>query len=238
MRGASPATYTLASGAAIGAPEASVDVAGEAPRTADMPSLADAMRLAAIRDPRVRQALAQIKANEERTRAIGAELRPNVSLTGTLSGRAGGAPPSGTTASDLTGDGWLPHVPNWDVGLVVAWPIFDGTVVARREASRAGEAVAREDLSVVREQQVAAIERTYTVFDVAKRALPGLEQAVTAARANYEQADARFRAGLGTAVELADAEDLRTSTEINLALGQFDVARARAAFGRAIAEGL
>ena len=91
---------------------------------------------------------------------------------------------------------------------------------------------------MVREQQVAAIERTYTVFDVAKRALPGLEQAVTAARANDEQADARFRAGLGTAVELADAEDLRTSTEINLALGQFDVARARAAFGRAIAEGL
>jgi hypothetical protein len=39
-------------------------------------------------------------------------------------------------------------------------------------------------------------------------------------------------------VELADAEDLRASSEINLSLGQFDLARARAAFGRAIAEGL
>ena len=44
--------------------------------------------------------------------------------------------------------------------------------------------------------------------------------------------------GLGNAVELADAEAVRTDAEIQLALGQFEVARARAAFGRAIAEGL
>ena len=225
-------------GAAIGAPDVSVDVAGEAPRPADMPALADAMHQAALRDPRVRQALAQIKAQEERARAIGAELRPNLYATGTVSGRAGGAPASGTNPPSLVGDGFLPYVPNWDVGLVLEWPIYDGTVLARRDAARSSAQVAREDLSVVRNVQVATIERTYTAFSVARSALPGLEQAVTAAHANWEQADARFRAGLGTAVELADAEDLRASAEIDLALGQFDVARARAAFGRAIAEGL
>src|SRR6202041_2414147 len=139
-----------------------------------------------------------------------------------------------TGPSTLTGEGWLPYVPNWDVGLVIEWPIFDGIVLARRNAAKANEQVAREDLDVVRDQEIATIERTYTAFDVARRALPGLEQAVTAAHANYEQADARFRAGLGNAVELADAEDLRASAEINLALGQFDLARTRAAFGRAI----
>jgi outer membrane protein len=225
-------------GASIGAPEAGVDVVGEAPHPLEMPSLADAMRRAAIQDPRVRQALAQIKSNEDKTRAIGAELRPNVFLTGTVSGRAGGAIPSSATASNLTGDGWLPYVPNWDVGLVIDWPIFDGTIVARKNASKASEEVARADLDIVREKQVATIEKTYTQFQVASQALPGLQQAVISARANYDQADARFRAGLGTAVELADAEDLRASTEINLALGQFDVASTRAAFGRAIAEGL
>ena len=59
-----------------------------------------------------------------------------------------------------------------------------------------------------------------------------------AARSNYTQADARFKAGLGTSVELADAEALRTDGEIQLALGVFELARARAAFGRSIAEGL
>jgi outer membrane protein len=39
-------------------------------------------------------------------------------------------------------------------------------------------------------------------------------------------------------VELADAEAVRTDAEIQLALGEFDLERARAAFGRAIAEGL
>jgi outer membrane protein TolC len=61
---------------------------------------------------------------------------------------------------------------------------------------------------------------------------------VEAARANYAQADARYKSGLGTSVELADAEALRTDAEIQLALGQFELARARASFGRAIAEGM
>jgi outer membrane protein len=225
-------------GASIGAPDARVDVGDDTPRSPEMPSLAEAMRLAAARDPRIRQALAQIKAEAERTRAIGAELRPNAWLTGTLSGRAGGAAPSGESSSNLTANGWLPVVPNWDVGLFIDRPIFDGTINARKNASRAREDAARADLDVFREQQVATIERTYTQFDVARQALPGLQQAVTAAHANYDQADARFGAGLGTAVELADAEDLRATAEINLALGLFDVARTRAAFGRAIAEGL
>jgi outer membrane protein TolC len=221
--------------AAIGSPEERVDVAGDPPKPLSMPSLADAMRRAATHDPRIRQALAQIKAREEATRAIGARLRPDLYLAGTVSGRAGGAPTA--TGVTPTGDGALPYVPNWDAALVLDWPIFDGTIAARRDAAKATEQVAREELDVVRDQQIATIERTYTQFGVASQALAGLTQAVVSARANYDQADARFRAGLGTAVELADAEDLRASSEINLALGQFDVARARAAFGRAIAEG-
>jgi hypothetical protein len=43
---------------------------------------------------------------------------------------------------------------------------------------------------------------------------------------------------MGNAVELADAENVRTDAEIQLAIGQFDLERDRAAFGRAIAEGL
>ncbi len=221
--------------AAVGVPEVAVDVAGDAPRSAEMPDLAEAMRQAAARDPRVLQALAQLKADQRKTRAIGAEMRPDLWGTGTISGRAGGAP---AAAGTPTGDGFVPYVPNWDVGLVLTWPLFDGTIRAREHASRAQEQVRREELDLAREQRVAAIEQAYVGFDVARTALPGLRQAVTAAQANYAQADARFKAGLGTAVELADAEDLRASAEIGLALGIFDVARTRAVFGRAIAEGL
>src|SRR5207302_7540591 len=102
------------------------------PGPADLPSLASALEQAAGRDPRVLEALAELRASEERTRAIGAALRPDLSATGTVSTRAGGAPPSGN-GELASGGGWAPNVPNWDVGVVLAWPLFDGTVLARKE---------------------------------------------------------------------------------------------------------
>jgi len=129
-------------------------------------------------------------------------------------------------------------VPNWDVGVVLTWPLFDGVVSARKSASRAEEQVRREEIGLVHQEEVAAVREAYVAVDVARAALPGLRRAVDAAKANYDQADARFRAGLGTSVELADAEAVRTDADIQLALGEFDLARARAAFGRTIAEGL
>jgi outer membrane protein TolC len=71
---------------------------------------------------------------------------------------------------------------------------------------------------------------------VALKAVPGLQVAVDAARANQAQAEARFKAGLGNIVELADAEALLTNAQLQLAVGQFTVARARATLGRVMAQ--
>jgi len=77
----------------------------------------------------------------------------------------------------------------------------------------------------------------WVAVTLAQGALPALERSLAAAQANYAQADARFGAGLGTSVELADAEALRTHAEIQLALGRFEIARTRAQLARVIAEG-
>lgn len=223
--------------AVVGAPDPALDIAATPPSPAEMPSLDEALRQAAGRDPRLLEALAQLQAEEARTRAISAELRPDISLTATLTGRAGGAEPSGN-GTPANGNGWIPNVPNWDVGVVLTWPLFDGVVMARKNASRAQEQVRREEIGLVRQEEAAAIREAYVAVQVARAALPGLQRAVEAARANYEQADARFKAGLGTSVELADAEALRTDAEIQLALGEFELARSRAVLGRTIAEGL
>jgi outer membrane protein len=223
--------------AAIGAPDPAVDAGGEAPHPADMPALAQAIAQAEAHDPVLLEALSQLQASEARTRAIGAELRPDLVGTGTFSGRAGGAQPSGN-APIPSGGGWIPDVPNWDIGLVLSWPLFDGTIAARQDAARAQEQVRRDEMDVAHEQEIARVRQTFVAVQVARSALVALEQENTAARANYDQADARYRAGMGNAVELADAEAVRTDAEIELALGQFELARSRAAFGRAIAEGL
>jgi outer membrane protein len=222
--------------AAIGAPDPAVDVSGDVPKPDDMPALPQALELAEERDPKLASTIAQLRAAEERTRAVGAELRPDLSLTATFSGRAGGAPPNGGEVPP--GNGWIPDVPNWDVGILLTWTLFDGTISARRGAAHAAEQVRRDEIDVAREQEVAQVRESYVQAQVARSALIALDNEVVAARANYAQADARFRAGIGNAVELADAEAVRTDAEIQLALGQFELARTRAAFGRAIAEGL
>ena len=218
--------------ATVGVPEPALDVAGDAPSTREMPSLSDAVRDAAARDPYILEAEARVRAEEKATRAIAADLRPDISLTSTLSLRGGGAPATSPTNQGVG----LPNIPNYDVGLVLRWPIFNGPISARERASRAQEQVRREELGVVRFARSTAVQQAYLAVGVARSALPALQRAVEAARANYDQAEARFKSGLGDTVELADAEALRTQAEIDLIIGRFDLARARVAFGRTIAE--
>jgi outer membrane protein len=223
--------------AAVGVSDAAVDIAEAPPAPGELPSLAAAIQQGARRDPAIMQAVAQLRAAEAETRSIGAELRPDLSATATLSARAGGATPSGNGAP-ARASGWLPEVPNWDIGVVLNVPLFDRTVTAREDAARAREQLRNAEVSLVTQNELAAMRAAYVATDVARSALPRLSSAVDAARANYAQAEARFNAGLGTSVELADAEAVRTDAEIQLALGQFELARARAQFGRTIAEGI
>jgi outer membrane protein len=223
--------------AAVGVPDAALDIAEAPPAANEIPSLVAAIQRGAARDPAILQAVAELRAAEAATRAIGSALRPDLAATATLTGRAGGGVPSGN-GSPAQGSGWLPDVPNWDVGLVFNLPLFDGSIVARRDAAKAREKVRAEEVQLATERELAAIREAYVAADVARTTLPGLTRAVAAARANYAQAEARFGAGLGTSVELADAEAIRTDAEIQLALGEFELARARAALGRTIAEGI
>jgi outer membrane protein TolC len=221
--------------AVVGVSDAALDAAGDA--AAEAPPATDAsaaLRDAEKNDPAILESAARVKEQEARTSAIKAEMRPNLWLTSTFSGRAGGAAPS---SGDVpTGQGWLPVVPNWDVGLVLSWRIFDGTVVARAGASKAREEVRRAELSQVREQEIAGLRSALVGDEVARSTLPALARARAAAEANYAQAEARFKQGLATVIELADAEALRTEAEINEAVGKLEAQRARAVIGRATGE--
>ncbi len=221
--------------AAVGVPEPLLDAAGVVQEAGPLPPIGEALEQAFGRDPGLRAALARLASQQAFTRATTRQWAPNVSLTAGVSGRAGGAPlnsgPSGQS-------GWLPIVPNWDVGVVLQAPLFDGVLLARRSQSQAMEQVLSQEIDVVRRRLLAEIQRAYTSFRIASSSLPALQAAALAAQKNYEQANARIRAGLSTSIELADAEALRTDSEIQLAVGRFEIARARAAFNRSIAMGL
>jgi outer membrane protein len=221
--------------AAVGIPEERLDAAGPAPAPHALPSLQIAIEQAGRREPTVRAAALQVQVQEAVTEAISAQLRPSLLLSGSFSGREGGAPPTLPLEAAPHG-GWVPDIPNWDVALVLRIPIFDWVTWKRVDASRQREEVRRAELELVRQGQTAAVQRAWVAVDVARKAIPALEREVEAARANAAQADARFRSGLATIVELTDAEALRTSSEIQLALGRFEEARQRARLARLLVE--
>lgn len=220
--------------AVIGAPDAALDAGADDVRYPDALPLATALGELDQREPQLRAASAMLRAQQQLTRSIEAELRPDLSLSAGVTGRAGGS--SVATNPTPAGAGWVPDVPNWNAMLVISWPLFDRTVDARAEISRRLERVRAAEIDLQRERLRGGAAQAYVDFQVADRALPALERSLDAARANQAQADARFQNGLATAVELADAEALLADAEIQLAIGQFQRARARARLARVIAE--
>ncbi len=231
-QGALTSTQALLA-ASIGAPDAALDTGADDVRYPDVQPLASALQQLDQREPSLRAAADSLRAQQELTRAIEYELRPDLSLSAGLTGRAGGAAVQNPTPY---GGGWLPDVPNWDAMLVLSWPLFDRTVDVRAETSRRLEQVRAAELDVERERLRGGAAQAYVDFQVADSAIPALQRSLDAARANQEQADARFRAQLASAVELADAETLLTDAEIQLAIGQFQRSRARARLARILAE--
>lgn len=217
----------------IAYPAPVVDAADDLPTGATSESLERALADAERRDPALAAARARVRAQEAATSAIGAEQRPNLYLSSSISVRGGGAPLANGDTS--VGRGFLPVIPNWDAGVVLSVPMFDGVTDARRRASAAKEKVLRDEAELVRERGSDEVERAYFASQTAEATIPALERARDAALASYQATEARFQQGLGTSVELLDAQSLLTESEIQLVLGRFDLARQRARLRRAIA---
>ncbi len=233
-RGALALSQTVLA-AAVGSPEGAVDVSGDPPGPPSAPALDQAIAEGSKRDPAVKQAFATVKVYEDKAKAVAAETRPNLYLTALISGRGGGA--ASSTGATLSLGGYAPQVPNWDIGLVLSVPLYDPLVGARVDSLKLQADTAKSLVDVVKLRAVAAIRRAYTLYEVARDTVPALERAAEAATTNYGLTEARFGSGLAHAVELADAEALRVEAEIALAVGRFELAKARAVLGRVIAEG-
>lgn len=218
---------------AVGVDELELDATGTARELEPLPPLATALGMASA-SPSVLEGRARVQAQRAETTRLDAQTRPNITATASISGRAGGAPP--TSGPSPYGDGWLPTVPNYNAGVVFTWPILEPTWDRRADASRAREQALISEADFGLRNQRGLIVAAYHDAEASSQTQAALQRGADAARANYEQAENRFRVGLGTSTELADAQALRTDAEIQLAIGRFQVARTRAAFERAFAE--
>jgi outer membrane protein TolC len=218
--------------AVIGSPELLIDAAERKPQDRAFPGLAEALRIAEEHSPEVMAALARLHAQQSETSVLTRELLPTTYVAATVWGSAGGG--QGANAEVPVGNGWLASIGNFSASLVLSWHMFDPVLVARRSASQKRQQVEQAAVEVARRGVVLQVQRSYIDLVAAQKTLPGLVATVAAGRANLEQAQARFKAGLGTIIDVTDAETLLVNAELNLAVGQFNVDRTAAQLARSL----
>ena len=150
---------------------------------------------------------------------------PKFVAQGSAFARGTGALTNGDRLGGL--NGLAPDTPNYALGFSITFPVFDRAAVQAREA--VASAAVRAESERYRQITTELTSRK----DAATAALAGARKiaantpvAVSAATATNQQAGARYQSGLGTIVEVADAQRLLTQAEIDDSLARLGVWRA------------
>ncbi len=167
-------------------------------------------------------AVEEIRARE---RALARSYFPRFNLQAAMYGRGTGARVDGTTGGGLSGAG--PNIQNWAAGMTITFPALDfAGLNARRELEHHRELSEAAQYDRVILDLKSQLEKATAQLEGARRVAQNTPVALDAARAAEQQASARYKAGLGTVLEVADTQRLLTEAEIEDALARLDVWRA------------
>ena len=190
-------------------------------------------------NPLLAQADAAVRAADAHERAVELQYLPRLNLFASLWVRGSGLS-NGTTAGSLppsAADGFAPDTPNWAAGIVLTWPALDIVAThARARAAKAQLEVARAQQTDVQQAVQSQIDTAKNVLEAARRVATNTPIALNAARAAESQATARYRAGLASVVEVAEAQRLLAQAEADDAVARLNVRRAELLLARAIGD--
>ncbi|NVB81128.1 MAG: TolC family protein [Kofleriaceae bacterium] len=125
--------------------------------------------------------------------------------------------------------------PAWSAGLSLSWQLFDGG----RSAADVRVARANRESALAQRDQLlldltSQLDGNRAQIDANREATSSSNEAVLAARAQLKLAEARYAQGLGSQIELADAQTAVTTAEGNLIQSEFQLATAWAALNRSL----
>jgi outer membrane protein len=185
-------------------------------------------------NPLAREQATVIEEAKARLRTFDNQWVPRFSIQGTTYARGTGARPDFSTLGGA--NGLAPTYYNWGLGFSVKFPILDYAPVKAQQAEQAANLRTEEsrykliltDLETRRNRALAAVEAAKAIALLTPTQLE-------AARAAASQAEARYKSGLATLVEVADAQRGLSQAEIDDALARLNIWRAM--LGVRIAEG-
>lgn len=196
------------------------------PSVSDSPSVGE--------HPLAARQQAEIAITQARRMAVEKEWRPTFQIQSAVFGRGTGAQIDGTF--DGGAHGLAPSEGNWAVGFNMNFELFDfkqNRVKRRIETHNLEREQARKD-AVIQELR-GEVARARIGVEAARKIAANTPVELDAARSLVAQAQARYKAGLGTVVEVAEAQRLLRQAEVDDALARLGVWRAM--FALAAAEG-
>jgi outer membrane protein len=182
----------------------------------------DALQQAAYRSrPDVRQQQAQVEASRLSLRLSEIQRGPVFAASGSDNyGRHTG----------VTGNAW-------QVMASVSFPVFDGGLTqAQVESARASLAIAEETLRQIQLAVSLEVENAYLSAMEANARIDAATAATTSARVSRDAAQEKYAAGVGTVIEVTDAEQKLRQAEADEVKAYYDYNIALAALRAAIGE--
>ena len=218
--------------AAIGYVDASSGLAVQdewpVPADSEPPQLTSLVETARKDRPEIVQLDKEILAADANLEAAHAGRRPVLSATAQTQWNPG------TEDTDGSGRNWTPQ-PTWSAGLTLSWALWDGgktkANVKIAEANLSSSIAERDALLV---SLTSALEAARAEIVTSRANVDASREAVSAAQAQLKLAEARYAQGLGSQIELADAQTAVTTAQGNLIQAEWELATAWAQLRRAL----
>ena len=182
------------------------------PATANHPALVE--QEAAIEEVKARQFM------------LDRSLFPKFNAQAALYGRGTGASVVGPDQGWASGLG--PNTGNWVMGFSMTWAALEfkaQRVKKEMEAASERKEIARRSLLAV--EVNGAVDKAQAMITGARQIAAITPQHVAAVKVTLEQVTARYRAGLGTLLEVADAQRMLAQAEVDDAMARLNVWRAQ-----------
>jgi outer membrane protein len=169
---------------------------------------------------------------KSREKALDRSYYPRFNLQGSAFARGSGANADGTTGGPFSGFG--PDIQNWAVGLSVTFPVFDfASLRARKQIEAHNELAESARYGQILTELNGQLARARAALNGARLVAQNTPIQIRAAREAEQQATARYKTGLSTVVEVAEAQRLLTQAEIDDALAKLNIWRAELAVAAA-----
>src|SRR6202021_2867827 len=132
-----------------------------------------------------------------------------------------------STLAAITPVGAYPN-PTWNIQGVLQVPIWDGgTRYGNLRNARAAEDIAAQQLEALRRQAIIQVEQAHRQLVVAEQSAVVAKDQRDLAAQNDQMTQLAYQTGQGTSLELVTASEAHRQAELNLALAEFPVVKAR-----------